>query len=195
MKRSSSGWQQRAKGCRYASGCCQHCQRQLPTPSTCIQHTAYSPAADGVCGMPCNLLKVAGAAAFRSVQRRLAPTPACLAGCLQDQSDNLSQRDRKVSTERSELDQQRRFQKKQGADLVSSTFAVFTPAGLLRCWLAAAGSTCRRQEQGRAHGCVLSVNCLVSKARGLHAHKSGVSCVLCYDLLCADDKRGSAAQV
>lgn len=38
---------------------------------------------------------------------------------LQETSDALTQRERKVAAERSELDQQRRFQEKQAAHLVS----------------------------------------------------------------------------
>jgi hypothetical protein len=43
--------------------------------------------------------------------------PAHLAD-VQEMSQDLSQRERKVSAERSELDQQRRFQDRQGAHLV-----------------------------------------------------------------------------
>jgi hypothetical protein len=43
--------------------------------------------------------------------------PAYLAD-VQEMSQDLSQRERKVSAERSELDQQRRFQDRQGAHLV-----------------------------------------------------------------------------
>lgn len=44
--------------------------------------------------------------------------PLCLPACLQDLSDGLVARERKVAAERSELDQQRRFQDRQGAQLV-----------------------------------------------------------------------------
>lgn len=44
----------------------------------------------------------------------------CLFTCAQDLSEGLTQRERKVAAERSELDQQRRFQDKQGAHLVGA---------------------------------------------------------------------------
>lgn len=49
----------------------------------------------------------------------LAMNHLCCRCCAQDLSEGLAQRERKVALERSELDQQRRFQDKQAAQLVS----------------------------------------------------------------------------